>query len=186
MMVCSCAVGSDHPSRQDEHEDGCPLATEGATVLVFRNPATGQPVAVPEQIALEAERPFRAWKLLEQGFTWAQIAHAEGYESPGAAKYDVGRYMDEAKALVTDFSRREQLELDVQRLNTLQAVVWPQAMKGHLPAVKTVMDLIGMRLKAIGAYDLPAEVEEQGPRTVVVAGDRYIDQLREIAEGGTS
>lgn len=155
---------------------------EGGKVLTFRNP-DGKPIAVPEEIVLEAERPYRAFKLHQQGLEWDLIATREGYPTPGAAEYDVRRYLREGKALVNDYTRREMLALEVARLNALQAKAWPQAMEGHLPSMMFCSDQIMRRIKVL-KLDETQEGEEElsGPRTVVVQvdPDDYTRTLTEI------
>jgi hypothetical protein len=185
--VCTCGAG-DHPSVIN-HADSCPLAEkkEGATVLVFRN-QVGQPVAVPENVVHEAERPYRAYRAHLAGKSWAEIAREERYADAGAAAYDVKRYVEEGKALITTRTRRDQLQLEVARLDALQAVVWDQAMTGHLPAIKEATNLIATRSKLLGLAEM-AENEggEDGPRTVIIpSSEDYEAGLRKAANEGGS
>lgn len=149
------------------------------TVLVFRN-NNGAPIAVPEDIVEENDRTFRAAQMQLQGASWKAIALAEGYVDANAAKSDVKRYRDEATALLTEHSRKDLLALEVARLDALQAAVWQQAMKGHLPAVNVVRDLIMSRIKVL-QLDQPSQEEEiTGPRTVVIPhdDDEYAAELQ--------
>lgn len=154
-------------------------------VLVFRNPETGQPVAVPTEVALMAERPYRAWHLHQAGLTWREIASQEGYADARAAQYDVSRYMQEGAALVADHSRRDLMEVEIARLNTLQATIWPQAMKGHLPAVREVMNLGITRVKFLEMIAAIPQVSDTGmdQGTVIIPGgdSDYITTLQQVA-----
>ncbi len=182
MMKCTCAVGSDHPSTSDKHETDCAWVTEGATVLVFRN-SGGQPVAVPEDVVTEAERPYRAYKLHMQGASWAEIARQEKYADAGAARYDVKRYIDEGKALVTTHTRRDQLQMEVARLDYAQSIAWQQMETGHLPALKEVVNIIMNRSKLLGLAEMVEdEGGAEGPKTVIIpSSEDYEAELRRAA-----
>lgn len=178
---CTCGTG-DHPSLGEDHDDDCPLYQPGATVLVFRN-GVGQPVAVPEQVVKEGERPFRAYQHQLAGYSWDEVAQIEGYVDGAAAKYDVEKYLEEGKRLVTQHTRKTQLELGVAQLNALQTAVWAQAMKGHLPSIKEARGLIMDRLKATGALVTADETpEDEKPSTVIIPSTQdYEAELRKHA-----
>lgn len=182
-MKCTCLTRSDEPGL--EHMDHCAFSKKD-NVLVFRNPETNQPVAVPKEVVLQAERPYRAYQQHLAGFTWSQIAAQEQYADAAAAQYDVSRYLDEGRALVADSHKRDLLMTEVQRINTLQAAIWPQAMSGHLPAIRSVLDLIITRAKFLGLESASLAVEDSdttAPRTVIVPNDTqgYQDALRRAA-----
>lgn len=179
--ACTCGKG-DHPSITD-HADDCALSQPGATVLVFRN-SVGQPVAVPEDVVAQGERPYRAYQLHIAGKSWAEIAREEQYADAGAAAYDVKRYIDEGKALVTTRTRRDQLQLEVARLDALQAIVWDQARTGHLPAIKEAVNIIMSRSKILGLAEMSEdEAGSGGPTTVIIPhGDDLTEHLKKAAE----
>ena len=185
-MVCTCLTNNDHPS--SVHMDHCEwtvrerMLPDTATVLVFRN-AQGQPVAVPNAVVKEAERPYRAYCLMIDGFSWSKIALQENYADGAAAAYDVKRYIDEGKALVTAHSRRDQLQLEVARLDNLQAIASPQVAQAHLPAMKFTLDVIMSRIKALGLAEMAAdEGGNTGPSTVIIpSGEDYEAELRKAA-----
>lgn len=157
---------------------------EGGKVLVFRNP-DGKPIAVPEEVVLEAERPYRAFKLHQQGLEWDLVAAREKYPTASAAEYDVRRYLREGKALVSDYTRREMLTLEVARLNALQAKAWPMAMEGHLPSMMFCSDQVMRRIKVLKLDEMQEGDEElSGPRTVVVqmGADEYSEELARIVD----
>lgn len=156
-------------------------------VLVFRN-STGQPVIVPNAVATEAERAYRAYTMHVGGKSWQEIANEEKYPSAGSAKADVDRYMDEAAALVADRSARKMLNLEVTRLDALQAAIWPQAMAGHIPSAALVMNIVMNRSRLVGLD--PEKMNEElnaSARTVVVPGDTtsFIETMkRQAAQTG--
>ena len=141
---------------------------------VYRNPRTEQPLVVPYGEALKAERPYRAHQLHLRGLSWGQVAAEEGYLNAQAAKYDVDTWLEQGRALVQDSVRRDMLRTEVARLDELQATVWPMAMKGHLPAVRQVMDLVMNRAKLIGLGTFSKSDEDESdltPETVIIPGD---------------
>jgi hypothetical protein len=151
-------------------DDDTPKEEREATVLVFRNGA-GDPIAVPTDVVTEAERAFRAHQLRVGGMTWAQVAEAEKYSSASACKYDVDRYMAEARSLVVESSAREMLTLEVTRLDALQHALWPAAMSGHVPSAALAMNIIVNRAKLVGLDPEKMMEEADKARTVVVPVD---------------
>lgn len=142
---------------------------ERDNVLVFRNGAN-EPIAVPTDVVTEAERAYRCHMSRLGGKSWDIIAMEEKYPSGSAAKADVDRYMAEARSLVTERSQQEMLQLEVMRLDALQAAVWPQAMSGHVPSAAFALNVIVTRLKALG-HDPEKLNGDQVQRTVVVPQD---------------
>jgi hypothetical protein len=153
------------------------------TVLVFRGPMN-DPIVVPTAVATEAERAFRCYGLRVEGMSWAQIATAELYPSASAAMHDVKRYMEEAKALVTEHSQREQLTLEVNRLDALQHAVWANAMTGHVPSAAFAMNVVMNRAKLVGLD--PDKMADATARTVVVPvdDDGFLAALKTLAGQG--
>lgn len=144
----------------DEPKDG--------EVLVF--PGVDRPVAVPQEVVLEAQRPYRAYQAHEKGLTWEQIAAVEGYPSGRSVREDVRRYLTEGRALVQEWSRAELLSIEMARLDTLQAAIWDAAIGGKLPAVALVRDLIVTRIK-MQKLDETADEDSSKARTVVIMGE---------------
>ncbi|HEY5787697.1 MAG TPA: hypothetical protein VIT65_23275, partial [Microlunatus sp.] len=138
-------------------------------VLVFRNPA-GQPVAVPDDVVTEAERAYRCYMLNIGGKSWQEIAELENYPSAGAAKYDVDRYMEEARSLVVEASQQKMLVREVSRLDFLQDRIWPGVQAGSLAAVKEVRGIIMDRVRLIEAIALLKHLEGGRSHNTVVIG----------------
>lgn len=161
-------------------EDQVPPEMIGS-VLVFRN-KEGQPVAVPDDVVTAAERAYRCYKSNLSGKSWDQIAVEEQYPSASAAKYDVDRYLEEGKALVTSQSMRDMLNLEVARIDALQAAIWPNAMSGHVPSAVFVLNCIMNRAKlTIDPEKLNSDGEQA--RTVVVpsTSSGYVAALQKAA-----
>lgn len=142
-----------------------------ATVTVIRG-HEGRPVAVPEDVVIASERPWRAYQLLQSGHSWKAIALAEGYPSWQAARADVQRYLAEGAELVGDFTRRQLLQMEVDRLNELQRAVWDKAMAGQPQMVNQALAIILSRAKLLKLdQDVRDEAEDLKGRTVVVPND---------------
>lgn len=155
-------------------------------VLVFRN-EVGQPVAVPERTVLENDRTYRAYQLHERGKSWAEVAVHEGYDNARQAMYEVQRWLDEGRALISERTRRDMLQTEIARLDRMQDAIWDDAIKGKIPAVREVTNLVITRIKVL-KLDEMREDEEQitGPRTVIVPQDDggYLEVLQGVASEG--
>ena len=152
------------------------------TVLVFRNP-DGTPVAVPEDVVNAAERAYRCHTRRIKGDSWDLIAAEEGYETVGAAQYDVARYLENGRALVVENSVRDMITLEVARLDALQSALWPAAMKGHVQSAMGAMNIIVNRAKLMGLDPDKLRDDADRARTVVIPsgeGD-YIKALQDMA-----
>lgn len=156
-------------------------------VLVFRRPDSGRPVAVPTDVVMAAERPYRAYCARLSGMGWEAVALQEGYPNAVAAAAEVNRYLESGKAMVSQASAGALITLELDRLNALQAAIWESAMEGNLPAVSVSMNLVLSRVKLLG-LDFAAESGEgaNAPRTVVVPMDSagYVAALQEGTSDG--
>lgn len=150
------------------------------TVLAFRG--TTGPVVVPDDVATHNDRVYRAYKMHLEGTSWADIAQREQWVTPVAVRAEVARYVREGAALLQEWTAKELVVLEVDRLNKLQEAVWPRAMAGDVQSVKSVLDIIRMRAKLTGLEalsDTPAAA-----MTVVMAGgskEDFIDALQAAA-----
>lgn len=154
----------------------------GADVLAFRNSA-GEPVVVPTEVATEAERAFRAYKLNRDGLDWQSIAVQEMYPSARAAKADVDRYLAEGKALVVEKSAKEMLGLEMARLNHYTYQLRDGIEKGSIVALTEARHLVMARARLALALGASLTEDNAGGRTVVVSGNEggYVATLREAA-----
>lgn len=159
------------------------------TVLVFRNKA-GTPVPVPKEVVYDSHRAYRTYDAVQGGMHWVDAARQEGYPTTAAARSDVRRWLTEAGALVSDWSRRELLQLKLAQLEELRLGVWGKATgkddpeKGpHLPSAIFARDLIMGEAKLLRLDEtLESEEEQGGPRTVVVSSDSYLTTLESVLD----
>jgi hypothetical protein len=152
-------------------------------VAVFRNRATDRPVMVPEDVAAEASRPYRAHRMRMEGAPWAEIASKLGYPTVAAVCAEVRLWRTEAIALVSQWTKQEMLHEEVARLDALQEASWAQAMTGDTRSVMSVLRIIEARADLLGLKQEEATAVQQ---TVVVTGDTaaYVETLRKAAGSG--
>ena len=98
--------------------------------------------------ALAAARRARAIELVTQGMTYQQVADELGYASRGT----VYRMVHQALAQETTEAVDRLRELEVARLDALQAALWDQAMAGDVDAGQAAMRLVLARCRLLGLY----------------------------------
>lgn len=109
------------------------------------------------QRAVTAERRSKAIALRLAGADYEAIATRLGYASRGAAYTDIDRAMQSAVA------EQEQeaavlRQVELARLDRLQAGIWTTALAGNLKAVDTTIKIIDRRCKLLG-LDAPQRLE---------------------------
>ncbi len=118
--------------------------------------------------ALASARKCRAIQLKLQGLTYQQIADELGYTSRGT----VYKIIKTAQATQLTGAVEEHLDIEVSRLNALQAAVWPAAMSGDLRALVVAARIIDARCRLLGLIG-PATKRTacQQPQTLVLRDD---------------
>ncbi|MFF4409825.1 hypothetical protein [Streptomyces sp. NPDC001404] len=112
------------------------------------------------QRAATAQRRAQAIALRLAGMDYQTISERLGYADRGAASKDVHRALE--SALEAESAAAETLrELEVQRLDRMQAAAWAKAAKGDLKAIETVLKVIDRRARLLG-LDKPARTELTG------------------------
>lgn len=193
-LACTCPpgrpLGADHrsscPMWEFTNPDGSPRDAEAAavleqarpTVVVLRNPGTGRPVAVPEDVVSDAEREYRAYVHHRDGMNWADVASKEGYPTPAAAAAAVKRWLDEGRAVIQDWRRQEVLATEIDYVMSLRAALSDGVAVGKPSSVMAGLATHDRVMKAFG-LDKP-DTEDATVQTVVVVSEDYIRQLREV------
>ena len=116
--------------------------------------------------ALAAARRARAVELVTQGMTYQQAADELGYANRGT----VYRLVHQALARDTAEAVGTLQELEVARLDALQAALWDQAVDGDVAAARTAMRIVIARCRLLGIYD-QTPTEGFVPRTVVLTAE---------------
>lgn len=141
------------------------------------------PFVIPDELELEHEIKRPKWWYAQQlrlaGATWDEIANALGYQSGPTAHTTVKRHT----ANLAKQSAQELMELDLERLDMMQLVVWRQARQGDLKAIETVLKIMGTRAKYLG-LDKGASYEDESTgnkATILIGGDTedYIAAVKE-------
>jgi transposase-like protein len=115
--------------------------------------------------ALAQWRKARAVELAIDGASYAAIAAEVGYSHRGTAYKAVHKTLAERITEGVDTLRR----LEVARLDTLQAALWPKALAGDTAAVNTVLRIIEQRTRMLSlGPESPAHRGTAQPSTVVV------------------
>lgn len=127
--------------------------------------------------ALASARKLRAIELKTQGLTYQQVADEMGYANKGS----VHAIIKGAQAAQVADAVETHRQLELERLDRLQAALWPKAMKGQIDAASAILRIIEARVRLLGLHAAgvgrgaknPKDVWDscQGPPTVVVRKD---------------
>lgn len=121
-----------------------------------------------EQRARTAERRAKNLAMRLAGATWDQITSTLDYANKGAACKDFLRAM-EANQAATAENATLMRQLELARLDRLQAAFWPAAMRAEHRAGRVVLDVHKERVKLLGL--------DAAQRTVDNAVDAWLDHL---------
>lgn len=174
-MDCTCSSG--RPLGMP-HESDCPQGT--GQVLMFRNPETQRPVAVPQELVAEHERAYKAYTEHLDGKSWDLIAAEGGWPNARACATEVKSYLAEGKAMLGDWKRAELKEMAWNRYEALLSYVMPEAKKGKVQPVLAAM-AINREMIKLANLDLPDADGGEGVPTVVVPSDEYIASLKQAS-----
>ena len=128
----------------------------------------------------DVELARKALKLRRAGFdlfTIAQRLHVSESRIARATR----DALDATSLLVSMAERRDLLNLEVARLDELQAALWDQAMDGDVRSAEAIHKFIQTRARLLGL-----DVDQSATTTtVVVAGDAasYIETLKQLESG---
>lgn len=139
------------------------------------------PFVLPSEVELEHEIERPKWWYAQQlrlaGATWDEIAKALGYQSGPTAHTTVKRHT----AQLSKQSAAELMELELERLDMLQLVVWRRARQGDLRAIETVLKIMATRAKYLGLDNGTYESESSAKSTILIGGDEasYIQAIKD-------
>lgn len=109
-------------------------------------------VGVRQQLAVE--RAVRALELRKAGFSYPAIAAELGYRSNSGAVMAVQRALRRMLQEPADAVRT----MELSRLDTLQAALWPRCLEGDGNAVDRVLRIMVRRADLLG-LDAPAKID---------------------------
>ncbi|GAA4626917.1 hypothetical protein GCM10023196_037110 [Actinoallomurus vinaceus] len=136
------------------------------------------------QRAATAERRTKAIQLRLAGVDWQTIATNLGYASRGAACQDVTRAL-EAHLAEEKESVDSLREIELQRLDRLQAGAWSAAAAGDLRAIETVLRVVDRRCKLLG-LDAPTKHEVRQVDGLDAEIDRLMALMGSRGEGAAA
>ena len=118
--------------------------------------------------ALARARKQRAIELKMQGLSYQQIADEMGYASRGS----VYKIIKDAQTVQLVDAVEEHRNLELGRLDALQASLWDRAIAGDVDAVLGVLRVIESRCRLLGLHNAPkSRAGCRQPQTVVLLED---------------
>jgi hypothetical protein len=103
---------------------------------------------MPARRAEASIKACRAVELVRQGKSYDAVARAVGFANRGTAHRVVTKAL--AERLVDGID--ELRDIEVARLDALQAALWPKVERGDTRAVNTVVRIIDRRSRLLGLY----------------------------------
>src|SRR4051794_7103468 len=114
--------------------------------------------------ALASWRRARAVELATLGMTYDAIAREVGFTNRGTAYRVVRDALAQQTSQAVQALRQQQLD----RLDALQATVWPRAMTGDLKAVLTAVRIVTAQCRLLGLDRPERDPDRPAPASVVV------------------
>lgn len=124
--------------------------------------------ASKQQRALTAERRARNLQMRLGGASWAQITAVLEYSGTAAACKDFLRAMQANQAAIAENATLLR-QIELARLDRVQAAFWAAAMRGEHRSGRVVLDVHRERVKLLGL--------DAAQRTVDNAVDAWLDHL---------
>lgn len=120
-----------------------------------------------------------ALALKRAGYDLFTIAEKLGMTERASARA-IQAGLEMAASTIGFAERRELLALEVDRLDTLQTALWPNAMDGDVRSAEAILKIVNQRSRLLGLEDAG---DQAAATTVVVAGDSnaYVAALQHAA-----
>ncbi|WP_375504796.1 hypothetical protein [uncultured Jatrophihabitans sp.] len=127
---------------------------------------------------LARDRAEQAHCLHLSGLPWTDTARETGYASGRVAALAVTAWLERVAVEQGPEHRRQALQLELDRLDALQAAFWPAALERDRHAADVVLKVIARRSKILG-FEKSDESLLPAPRTVLVGGttEEYVGTL---------
>lgn len=130
-------------------------------------------------VTSKEELAYRAYQFRMSGESWEEIALKLGFKNGRDAQRASNLLIKKATAAATEDRKQEILDLELDRLDALQTAVWGMAISGDLKAVDSVLKIMTHRARLL---TLGEDTGNTSTNTIIVAGDNYVESLRELAE----
>ena len=131
-----------------------------------------------EDVRTKEDLAYRAYQMRMAGDTWAEIAQRLGYRTGVTARDAVETLIDKASRVISEQQKENVLNLELDRLDALQAAVWGMALGGDLKAVDSVLKIMSHRARLLKLE----ESEKSTTNTDIVTGETYAESLKELAK----
>lgn len=116
------------------------------------------------------------------GRTLQEIADELGYRSTTEVAHALTTNLRSEAAYITEAGRAGMLQMELDRLDRLQARCWPSAMTGDPKSVEAVLKIMDRRIRITGLDSVDTASQQ---RTVLVIGGSeqdYVQKLKELAD----
>jgi hypothetical protein len=135
---------------------------------------------------LSSEADFRAKQAHEMrlgGFDWDVVAQEIGYTTGEDARQSVKAFLQRAAMRVSEATRKDALDKELQRLDVLQSSCWNQALSGDLKAIETSLKIINTRAKLLGLEQI--QVGSVTNQTILIRGNKeeFVESLKAVSQG---
>lgn len=126
--------------------------TAAASTRVSRLPQRAQPTRPQRSKRGHSavgpyDRADEAHQLRVGGMAWAEVARSVGYVSGQVAQMAVTAYLQKAAIERTPEQRQLALQLELDRLDALQAALWDRAGNGDLRAAMVILQISDRRVR---------------------------------------
>lgn len=124
------------------------------------------------------ERASAAFELRKAGLPYDIVAEKVGYKSARSAERAVARIL-KGKRTARDIDAV--LEMELTRLDSLQAVAWRRARQGDLAAIDRILKIMERRAQYLGLDRQAQQPSGEVHNTAIFIGgsqDEYITQLK--------
>jgi lambda repressor-like predicted transcriptional regulator len=131
---------------------------------------------------IEVHSADRIYALKKQGKSLSEIALLEGYSNAAAVSQALAMRFDQQARTITSLEREAILQLELDRLDDLQAAHYESALYGDIKSGQFVLQVMQHRMKLLKMDQPDAET---GGQTVLIVGDAesaYVDKLKALAD----
>jgi lambda repressor-like predicted transcriptional regulator len=131
---------------------------------------------------IEVHSADRIYALKKQGKSLSEIALLEGYSNAAAVSQALAMRFDQQARTITSLEREAILQLELDRLDDLQAAHYESALYGDIRSGQFVLQVMQHRMKLLKMDQPDAET---GGQTVLIVGDAesaYVDKLKALAD----
>lgn len=134
----------------------------------------------PEPAALDLE--IKVIELRRAGLTWQAIANQTGFAGPSGA---YKAYQRAAERLIRP-NLDEFRDMEIDRLDRLQAAVWGKAASGDLKAIESVLRIADRRIRILG-LEAPKDINLKADVTTYDRNsiDEEVARLVALLDSGT-